>query len=130
MISFVVPAYNEERYLGAALESIHSAAHAIGEPYEIVVANDASTDGTAALAQAAGARVVNVEHRQISRTRNSGAKAATGDPLIFVDADTRVNEAVVRAALAAMDAGAIGGGAAAVFDASAPRWGHRMMSVA
>ena len=130
MISFVVPAYNEEGYLGAALASIHSAARAIGGPYEIVVANDASTDGTGALAQAAGARVVNVEHRQISKTRNSGARAATGDPLIFVDADTQVSEAVVRSALAAMDAGAVGGGAAVVFDASAPRWGHRMMSVA
>ena len=48
MISFVVPAYNEERYLGATLASIHAAALAVAEPYEIVVADDASTDATVA----------------------------------------------------------------------------------
>src|SRR4051812_1771887 len=102
MISFIVPAYNEEKYLGATLDSIHAAARAIGEPYEIVVADDASTDGTAALAESAAARVVHVSHRQISKTRNSGARAATGDVLIFVDADTRVDRGVVGAALDAM----------------------------
>ena len=130
MLSFVVPAYNEEKYLGATLASIHAAGKSVGEPYEIVVANDGSTDATAALAQAAGARVVNVEHRQISKTRNSGAKAAAGDPLIFVDADTQVDAAVVRAALAALDDGAVGGGAAVVFDAQAPRWAHALVKFA
>src|SRR5258708_6345624 len=99
MISFVVPAYNEEKYLAATLASIHEAARCVGEPYEIVVANDASTDATAATAQAGGARVVNVEKRQIAATRNAGARASTGEILIFVDADTRIDVAVVRAAL-------------------------------
>ena len=69
MISFVVPAYNEERYLGATLAAIHAAAREAGEPYEIVVANDASSDATAAIAEAGGARVVSVEKRQIAATR-------------------------------------------------------------
>ncbi|MGZ5035221.1 MAG: glycosyltransferase [Usitatibacter sp.] len=128
MISFVVPAYNEERYLGATLDAIHAAAKSVGEPYEIVVADDASTDGTAGIAEAGGARVVRVENRQISKTRNSGAKAAAGDVFVFVDADTRIDSAVLRAALAALRAGAIGGGAGVRLD-HAPRWAHFFTTV-
>jgi hypothetical protein len=46
MISFVVPAYNEEELLGATLDAIHTAAVATGQDYEIVVADDASSDRT------------------------------------------------------------------------------------
>lgn len=120
MISFVVPAYDEERVLGATLDSIHAAARIAGEPYEIVVADDGSTDGTAEVAQARGARVVTVAHRQIAATRNSGARAARGDLLFFVDADTLVDERVLRAALAAMRSGAVGGGAGLRFDGRVP----------
>ena len=123
MISFVVPAYNEEKYLAATLRSIHEAAKAVGQPYEIVVADDASTDATAQIARDEGAQVVAVEKRQIAATRNAGALAATGERLIFVDADTTVDEKVVRAALDAMDGGAIGGGAEVRFG-DGPRWAH------
>ena len=126
MLSFVVPAYNEEKYLGATLASIHEAARATGEPYEIVVADDASTDATAAIAEQGGARVVRVEKRQIAATRNAGAAAAAGDVLVFVDADTQVNEAVVKAALQALRDGAVGGGATPVMD-SGPAWVHVVM---
>lgn len=88
------------------------------------MADDGSTDRTAAIAHAAGARVVAVAHRQIAATRNSGARAARGELLVFVDADTIVPPEAVRAALAALDAGAVGGGAAARFDGSAPLWGR------
>lgn len=130
MISFVVPAYNEERCLPATLEAIHLAARSLGLDYEIVVADDGSTDTTAALARQAGARVVAVANRQISKTRNDGARFAAGDRLVFVDADTRVGEAVVRAALASLDAGAVGGGCEVEFDADAPRWARRMLRAA
>jgi glycosyltransferase involved in cell wall biosynthesis len=128
VISFIVPAYNEEKYLGATLASIHAAGKAVGEPYEIVVADDGSTDGTTAIAASAGAKVVSVAHRQISRTRNSGARAASGDRFIFVDADTTIDHEVVRAALDAMAAGAVGGGAAVRFE-TAPRWAHVLMKL-
>jgi glycosyltransferase involved in cell wall biosynthesis len=129
MLSFVVPAYNEERCLAATLDSIHEAARALGVDYEVVVADDGSTDATAAIAEAHGARVARVQYRQIARTRNAGAREAKGERLVFVDADTRVNEAVVRAAVAAMDAGAVGGGATPVFDAGAPPRAASMMSL-
>ena len=128
MISFVVPAYNEERCIRACLEAIHGAMKEAGGEYEIVVADDASTDATAAIAREAGARVVRVENRQISKTRNDGARETRGERLVFVDADTRVNAAVIRASMAALDGGAVGGGAMPEFEAGAPRYATRMLS--
>jgi glycosyltransferase involved in cell wall biosynthesis len=127
VISFVVPAYNEELLLGATLRGLHAAAESLGEPYEIIVVDDASTDRTGAIANENRARVVPVAHRQIAATRNSGARAANGDFLIFVDADTLVNEAVVRAALDALRAGAVGGGCDLKFDGRLPVWARLMV---
>jgi cellulose synthase/poly-beta-1,6-N-acetylglucosamine synthase-like glycosyltransferase len=129
VISFVVPAYDEERLLGRTLAALHDAGSTLDEPYEIVVADDASTDGTAAIARAHGARVVPVEHRQISATRNSGARAAAGALLVFVDADTVVTGAIVRAAVAAMRAGAVGGGCAVRFDGGVPLYARAMLAI-
>jgi len=110
MISFIVPAHNEQACLGGTLRAIHDSARATGAPYEIVVANDASTDATADVARENGARVVTVNHRQIAATRNSGARAAVGERLFFVDADTIINAQAVAEALRQMDQGAVGGG--------------------
>ncbi|HEX3099336.1 MAG TPA: glycosyltransferase [Usitatibacter sp.] len=128
MISFVVPAYNEEKYLGPTLDAVHAAARAAGEDYEIVVADDASTDATAGIAAQHGARVVRVDNRQIAATRNAGARAATGDRIIFVDADTTVNPALIAEALMAFRGGAVGGGAPVRID-PAPRWAHAFMKL-
>lgn len=91
-ISVVIPAFNEEKLIGATLRSIQAAGAAFGAlgwAMEIVVCDNNSTDGTAALARAAGARVVFESVNQISRARNTGAAAADGDWLVFVDADSR-----------------------------------------
>jgi len=127
IISFVVPAHNEERLLGAALDAIHAAARDVAQPYEIVVANDASTDATAAIARAHGARVVDCEHRQIARVRNTGARASTGDILIFVDSDTVISAALVHASLEALADGAVGGGATVCIEGPQPWWGPMML---
>ena len=89
MLSFVIPAHDEPPRLPSTLQALHEAARACGVDYEIVVVDDASSDGTADVAVAQGARVVRVEHRHIAATRNAGARAAVGDVLVFVDADTR-----------------------------------------
>ena len=128
LISFVVPAYNEAKCLAGTLAAIHAAARECGLEYEVVVANDASTDGTAAIAEANGARVVHVSYRQISRTRNAGAREARGERLVFVDADTRVHAALLREALAALDAGAVGGGAMPRFEEPTPAWARAVMA--
>jgi glycosyltransferase involved in cell wall biosynthesis len=124
MISFVIPAHNEERLLAATLNSVHASAKSVGRPYEVIVVNDASTDRTAAVASAHGARVIDVNHRQIAATRNSGGRAARGDVLFFIDADTQANAAAVRASLRALDHGAVGGGCTFRYDGQIPWWAH------
>ena len=109
LISFVIPAWNEESVLGPTLEAVNVAARHLVEPSEVIVADDSSTDRTAEIARQHGARVVTVQHRQISATRNAGARAAQGDLLIFIDADTLVTPEAVRAAVEAVRSGAIGG---------------------
>jgi glycosyltransferase involved in cell wall biosynthesis len=127
MISFIVPAYNEERGLGRTLAAIHATASDLGEPYELIVVDDASTDGTAMIAEAAGARVEHVHYRQIASTRNAGARVARGSILIFVDADTVVPPATLRASMDALRRGAVGGGAFVRLDGRLPFYGRLLV---
>ena len=127
MISFIVPAHNEQTQLGRTLQAIHHAACAVCRPYEVIVVDDASGDATPEIARQNKARVVSVSHRQIAATRNSGARAAQGEQLVFVDADTIINPRVVAAALRAMDKGAVGGGAPARFAADAPLYARVLL---
>lgn len=130
MISIIIPAYNEELMLGRTLRAVNDAAGALGEPCEVIVADDASTDRTAAIAQEHGARVVSCKNRQIAATRNAGARAASGEMLLFVDADTTVNLAVLRAAVRAIRKGAVGGGCAFRFDDPVPLYARILAAVA
>ena len=129
MISFIIPAYNEEQCLLETLDALHQAGLASGETYEVLVVDDGSTDNTAAIAVQQGAILVSVAYRQIAATRNAGARAATGDHLIFVDADTVVNEEVVRGAIHAMLSGAVGGGAGLRFDEPTPLFARFLLRV-
>jgi glycosyltransferase involved in cell wall biosynthesis len=126
-LSFVVPAHDEEVLIAATLRGIRRAADAAGQPYEVIVVDDASNDRTVAIAEAEGARVVQIDARQIARARNAGAAAASGSTLIFVDADTLITPVVVRATLRAVEAGAVGGGAPASLDDATPGYAKFLM---
>lgn len=130
MISFIIPAHNEQDYLGRTLQSVSRAGRELGLSFETVVVNDASADRTADVAQQHGARVISVDVRQISAARNAGAKCATGEMLIFLDADTVCSAAVVGAAISALRAGAIGGGCAFRFDGRVPFYGRVLQALA
>jgi hypothetical protein len=110
-LSFVVPAHNEEHELPAALRALLGAADAAGESYELIVVDDASKDATAEIARKFGARVIPIQRRQIAASRNAGARAARGDVLFFVDADTHIAPRHVKGALEALAQGCVGGGA-------------------
>ncbi len=122
MISFILPAHNEEQLLGATLDALRDAVDEVGEPYEMIVVADACTDRTAEIAAAQGARVTQVHHRQIAATRNSGAREAKGDVFFFVYADTRASSAAIRVGLRAIRDGAVGGGFIPRFDGPLPLW--------
>src|SRR6266581_2140534 len=116
MISFIIPAYNEEHELSKTLAAIRTAASGAAEPYEVIVVDDASTDATPEIAAQASAKVVPINRRQIAAARNAGARAAQGKYLFFVDADTRINASHVTEAIAALEAGYAGGSARVAID--------------
>jgi glycosyltransferase involved in cell wall biosynthesis len=124
MISLIIPAYNEELELSSTIASIRVAASGVTQPCEIIVVDDGSTDATAELAAQAGARVISINRRQIAAARNAGARAAQGDYLFFVDADTRINPKHIYEAIAALKAGYAGGSARVITDGTIPMWGR------
>jgi glycosyltransferase involved in cell wall biosynthesis len=98
-ISLIIPAFNEEKLLAASLAAIQTSARAAfdaaGLSWELVVCDNNSTDRTAEIARAAGARVVFEPVNQIGRARNTGAAAATGAWLLFIDADSQPSPALL-----------------------------------
>jgi len=129
LLSFIVPAHNEAALIGATCESILAAARTCGVEGELIVVDDSSTDATAEIAAAAGARVVRAACRQISAVRNVGAREARGHAFVFVDADTTIDANVVRGVLRALRAGAAGGGAGVRFDEPVPAYARIMIAV-
>src|SRR5258707_934644 len=110
-ISVLIPAFNEEAHLPRTLASVRESFEAVGETsYEIVVCDNNSTDATTSIAERLGARVVFEPHNQIARARNTAAERAQGEWLIFLDADTLLNAAVLRETLRLFEAGGICGG--------------------
>ena len=120
VISFVVPAYNEELELPTTVAAIRNAAQ--DRQHEIIVVDDASTDATAEIAKRSGAQLISINRRQIAAARNAGARHAKGDVLFFVDADTRINSKHVGGAVAALESGYEGGGARVDVDGKVPMW--------
>ena len=93
-ISLTIPAFNEERYLPALLDSVDIARrnYSFGaDEIEVVVADNSSTDRTAEIARSRGCLVASVSKPSIAGSRNGGAQIATGDILAFVDADCTIH---------------------------------------
>lgn len=114
LYSVVIPAFNEAEHITACVASIRKAMQASPGAGEIIVVDNDSTDDTAAIAARAGCRVVHEPFRQIARARNSGARAAAGRYLIFVDADTLVDERLIGEVLLLLESGKVAGGGARI----------------
>jgi glycosyltransferase involved in cell wall biosynthesis len=86
LVSVVIPVYNAERYLAEAIESV--LCQSFGD-YEIIVVDDGSTDGSAAVAGSYGSsiRYRSQPHRGAAATRNVGVAKARGRFFSFLDAD-------------------------------------------
>ena len=100
-VSLLVPAYNEEKYIGKLLDS----AAAQSEPFAKYVVANSGNDRTEAIALEAGARVVPCEYGNISASRNAAADAAQGEILIFCDADMCLSGHLVEECVDALEAG-------------------------
>jgi glycosyltransferase involved in cell wall biosynthesis len=123
-ISVVIPAFNEEKLLPDTLRSIRAASESfarLGWETEVVVCDNNSTDRTAELARAAGAKVVFEPINQIGRARNGGAAGASGEWLVFVDADSHPSaELFAAVARQIQRGGVIAGGSTVTLDGPYP----------
>ena len=122
MIGVVIPTLNEEKYLPGLLADLRR----VVVPLDVVVADGGSTDGTAAGATAAGARWIAAPLGR-SRQLNAGARAARGEWLLFLHADTRLPLLARRALLSAVQAEL--GLQAAVFRFAVDRAGWWMRAI-
>ena len=110
-LSVIIPALNEECYLGGTISALRTNSRS-GGPYEIIVCDTGSSDRTAEVASGSGAVLVRNGSREPGKAGalNIGADFATGDVLLFLDADTIVPgayDSLIEQSLA--DAGVVGG---------------------
>jgi len=115
--SLIIPAYNEEAYLPALINSVNTARTGYTggpEAIEVVVADNESTDATAALARSSGCRVVREDKRVIAAVRNTGARSARGHVLVFVDADNIIHPDTFNAIDKSLSTGKVVAGATGV----------------
>lgn len=107
-LSVVIPAFNESAGLRTCVTHIRTALDRVASlvsQTEIVVCDNNSSDNTAAIAAELGCRVVFEPVNQIARARNAGARVATGDWLLFVDADSWPSPELIEEAVEVMQGG-------------------------
>ena len=101
LVSFVVPAYNEEALIGSCLASIQAEISRTGCQAEIIVVNNSSSDDTRRVASSVpGVVVVDEPQRGLGHARRAGYLAARGELIANIDADTMLTEGWLRTALA------------------------------
>ena len=123
-LDIVIPAFNEEKLLPGTLEAVAVAAAGLTErgfTHAVTVCDNNSTDRTAEIARAHGAAVVFEPVNQISRARNTGASSASGEWILFLDADSPPSRELFGDLAAVMtDASVMYGGCALVLDEPHP----------
>lgn len=95
IVSIVIPAYNEEKYLVKTLESVSQIVTKI--PFEIIGVNNASTDRTRKVFEVFGIRSFDANKKGLSQARAAGIRAARGEIIIQLDADTVIPETFIDA---------------------------------
>lgn len=126
-LSIIIPAFNEERLIERCLESISASLVVnVGADFtsEVIVVDNNSTDSTANLARQAGAQVVFEPINQIGRARNVGAAQATGDWLLFLDADSLLNPGLLADILRVILVGKSVGCGCSLHMPGLPWWGN------
>ncbi|MBU6141547.1 glycosyltransferase family 2 protein [Patescibacteria group bacterium] len=102
-LSFVIPAYNEEKYVGACLESVLKEVRHRHD-VEVIVVNNASTDGTKKVASSfKGVTVVDEHKKGLSAARQAGFAASHGELIANIDADTVLPHGWIEKVIAAFD---------------------------
>jgi glycosyltransferase involved in cell wall biosynthesis len=116
-ISIILPAFNEAHLLPSTLGAVHAARKAFDSVQwnsEVIVCDNNSTDATSQIAREHGARVVFEAVNMIGRARNAGASVASGDWLVFIDADSQPSIELFAAMIEAILSGRVLAGGATV----------------
>ena len=117
LISVIIPAHNEERYIGKCLKSIKIAAREISDEVEIIVVANRCTDRTADIARRYGVEVLENSDKCISSIRNAGVRASNGRVIVTIDADSVMHKTALAEIKELLRSGKyIGGGAIPMFD--------------
>src|SRR5436190_23944921 len=93
MISVIIPAHNEEKYLGTTLEALEKQDYGW---FEVVVVANGCTDGTAHVARGRCQRLIVLSQKSLGVARNLGARMAKGEILVFLDADTLLDPSALK----------------------------------
>jgi glycosyltransferase involved in cell wall biosynthesis len=111
-VSAIIPAHNEQEFIAGCIASVFNCRHPPGL-LEILVVDHSSTDATKALANRAGATVLQLKGGRIGAVRNTGLRAARGEFVAFVDGDCLVPANWLRSAILILESdsriGAVGG---------------------
>jgi glycosyltransferase involved in cell wall biosynthesis len=120
-ISVVIPAHNEENYIGQCLSAVRKAGELAKSNVEIIVVANRCTDRTEEIARSFHARIVKNDSRNLSAIRNAGLRAAGGEALVSIDADSVMSENALFEARRALESGRyVGGGARIRFERYSP----------
>ena len=110
-LSLIIPAHNEEKFIGKCLSSVKAAAAHIDVPVEIVVVLNRCTDSTESIARQFNAVTVKEDARNLAKIRNAGFRTAGGDVIATIDADSWMTANMLTEILRHLGAGKyIGGG--------------------
>ncbi len=107
LVSIVIPAFNEQSYLPAAIIAIRKSVLFSRFPAEVIVVDNNSSDATREIAEKLADKVYTEKKHVIAAVRNAGARHANGKYLIFVDADTIVPASLVREFVHSLSKGAV-----------------------
>lgn len=100
-VSVVIPCRDQAGYLKAAIDSVRAQTWQV---VDLIVVDDGSTDGSAGVAAAAGVTVISHSHRGLSEARNAGLRAASGDFIVFLDADDELLHDAVETGVRTLEA--------------------------
>jgi glycosyltransferase involved in cell wall biosynthesis len=113
--SIIIPARNEERFIGRCLESIRVAAQRHPGEAEVIVVLNRCSDRTEEIARNFGARHIREDARNLAKIRNAGARCATGSILVTIDADSAMTANTLVAIDHALSSGTTIGGGTLIF---------------
>ncbi|WP_339262907.1 glycosyltransferase [Lysinibacillus sp. FSL K6-3209] len=117
IISIIIPAHNEEKYIGKCLDSISKASKLLQNEVEIIVVLNRCTDRTEEIAKSYNCITIDNDDKNLSKIRNTGVERARGEIIVTIDADTQMNEHMLTKVVQNLSSGKyIGGGVTGKFE--------------